>query len=44
VAQAIKDINYKKWIVLETSNPSKDVVADDKKNAQYIRKLFDMTA
>ena len=44
VAQAIKDINYKKWIVLETSNPSKDVVADDKKNAQYIRKLFGMTA
>ncbi|MCX5685711.1 MAG: TIM barrel protein, partial [Planctomycetota bacterium] len=40
VAAAMKEINYKKWIVLETSNPSKNVVADDKKNAEYIRKLF----
>jgi sugar phosphate isomerase/epimerase len=40
VAAAIKEIGYKKWIVLETSNPSKNVVADDKKNAEYIRKLF----
>ena len=40
VAAAMKEIGYKKWIVLETSNPSKNVVADDKKNAEYIRKLF----
>jgi sugar phosphate isomerase/epimerase len=40
VAAAMKEIGYKKWIVLETSNPSKSVVADDKKNAEYIRKLF----
>jgi sugar phosphate isomerase/epimerase len=39
-AQAIKDIAYKGWIVLETSNPSKDRVADAKRNADYIRGLF----
>ncbi|MCX5656139.1 MAG: sugar phosphate isomerase/epimerase [Planctomycetota bacterium] len=40
VAAAMKEIGYRKWIVLETSNPSKSVVADDRKNAEYIRKLF----
>jgi sugar phosphate isomerase/epimerase len=40
VAAAIKEIGYKGWIVLETSNPSKNVVDDDRKNAEYIRKLF----
>jgi len=40
VAAAMKEIGYQKWIVLETSNPSKNVVADDKKNAEYVRKLF----
>ena len=43
IAAAIKDIGYQGWIVLETSNPSKDAVADAKRNAAYIRKLFGMT-
>jgi sugar phosphate isomerase/epimerase len=40
IVQAIKDIGYQGWIVLETSSPSKDNVADARKNADYIRKLF----
>jgi sugar phosphate isomerase/epimerase len=40
VGEALKAINYDKWIVLETSNPSKDVVADDRKNAEWIRQLL----
>ena len=43
IAAAIKDIGYQGWIVMETSNPSKDAVADAKRNAAYIRKLFGMT-
>ncbi len=43
IAAAIRDIGYRGWIVLETSNPSKDAVADAKRNAAYIRKLFGMT-
>jgi L-ribulose-5-phosphate 3-epimerase len=43
IAAAIKDIGYQGWIVLETSNPSKDGVADAKRNAEYIRKLFGMS-
>ncbi|MGE5610879.1 MAG: sugar phosphate isomerase/epimerase family protein [Bacillota bacterium] len=40
IADAIKAINYQGWIVLETSNPSKDAVADAKRNATFIRDLF----
>lgn len=40
IAEAIKDIHFNGWIVLESSAPSKDAVADAKKNADYIRKLF----
>ena len=40
IAEALKAIDYKGWIVLETSCPSKDTVADCKKNADYIRKLM----
>lgn len=40
IAAAMKDIGYQGWIVLETSAPSKDRVADDRKNAEYVRKLF----
>ncbi|NLF69342.1 MAG: TIM barrel protein [Candidatus Anammoximicrobium sp.] len=39
IAAAIRDIGYQGWIVMETSNPSKDGVADAKRNAAYIRKL-----
>lgn len=40
IADAINAINYQGWIVLETSNPSKDAVADAKRNAAFIRNLF----
>lgn len=37
---AIQEIGYKGWIVLETSNPSKDSAADARRNAAFVRKLF----
>lgn len=37
---AIKEIKYPGWIILETPSPSKDVVADTKKNLDYARRLF----
>jgi L-ribulose-5-phosphate 3-epimerase len=40
IAAAIKEIGYRGWIVLETSNPSKDATADAKRNADYTRSLF----
>jgi len=40
IAAAMKDINYQGWIVMETSNPSRDAVADAKRNAEFIRKLL----
>ncbi len=40
IAAAIKEIGYRGWIVLETSNPSHDAVADVKRNAEYTRELF----
>ncbi len=40
IAPAIKEIGYEGWVVLETSNPSKDAVADARKNAAFIRKLL----
>ena len=44
VAESIKAIGYEGWIVLETSCPSKNAVADCKRNADYIRKLLGLTA
>ena len=43
VAAAIREIGYQGWIVLETSSPSKDRVADARRNAQFVRKLFGMS-
>ena len=40
MAGAITETGYKGWIVLETSSPSKDGVADAKRNADYVRSLF----
>ena len=40
VRDALNDIAYKGWAVLETSCPSKDRDADFKRNAAYVRKLF----
>ena len=43
VAEAIREIDYRGWIVLETSSPSGDRAADAARNAAYIRKLFGIT-
>jgi L-ribulose-5-phosphate 3-epimerase len=43
VADAMREINYSGWIILETNSPSKDPVADAKRNAEFIRKLFGMS-
>ncbi len=43
VAEAIKAIDYRGWIVLETAVPTKDRDADFKRNAAYTRKLLGMT-
>jgi len=40
IADAIRDIGYQGWIILETTSPSKDRVADAKRNAAFVRKLF----
>jgi len=40
VTAAIKEIGYTGWIVLETSAPSKDGVADAKRNGDFVRALF----
>lgn len=42
IAPAIKEIGYQGWIILETSNPSRNAVADAKKNAAFIRALLGM--
>ena len=40
VVATIKEIGYRGWIVLETPSPTKDVVADARTHAQYVRRLF----
>jgi len=42
IAAAMREIGYQGWIILETTSPSKDRVADAKRNAVYIRRLFEM--
>ena len=44
VCETIKTIGYKGWIVLETSCPTKDTVADCKRNADFSRKLLGIQA
>jgi sugar phosphate isomerase/epimerase len=39
VAEALRAIDYRGWIVLETANPSKNAEADCQRNAEFIRKL-----
>ena len=39
VAEALKAIDYKSWIILETACPTKNALADAKKNVDTIRKL-----
>ncbi|HOB98587.1 MAG TPA: sugar phosphate isomerase/epimerase family protein [Verrucomicrobiota bacterium] len=40
IATAMKKIGYRGWIVLETSSPSKDAVADARRNTEFARGLF----
>jgi sugar phosphate isomerase/epimerase len=40
IAAAIKETGYKGWIVLETSSPSQNAIADAKRNGDYVRSLF----
>ena len=40
ISAAVKDISYNGWIVLETSSPSKNGVADAKRNGDFVRALF----
>ena len=44
LAQEYYDIGYRGWYVMETDSPSKDVVADSRANAEYVRKTFRMPA
>jgi L-ribulose-5-phosphate 3-epimerase len=40
MSQEFYDIGYRGWYVLETSSPSKDVVADTRANVEYVKKTF----
>jgi sugar phosphate isomerase/epimerase len=40
IVAAIKEIGYRGWIVLETSSPTKDPVADARRNARYVKNLL----
>jgi L-ribulose-5-phosphate 3-epimerase len=40
IVAALRDIKYNGWIVLETSNPSKNAVADARRNAEFTRRLL----
>lgn len=43
VRDALEAIDYRGWIVLETSIPSEDRDADFRRNAEYVRKLMGIT-
>lgn len=40
IVDAIKSTDFQGWVVLETSSPSRDAVADVRRNASYARSLF----
>ncbi len=40
VSAAIREIGYSGWIILETSSPSKDGVADARRNGAFVRACF----
>ncbi len=40
VSAAVKDVGYNGWVVLETSSPSRNAVADAKRNGDFVRALF----
>jgi sugar phosphate isomerase/epimerase len=41
VVGTLREIGYPGWAVLETTSPSKDVVADTRRNLAYLRGLFE---
>jgi L-ribulose-5-phosphate 3-epimerase len=44
MSQELYGIGYRGWYVLETSSPSKDIVADTRANIEYVRKTFRIPA
>jgi sugar phosphate isomerase/epimerase len=40
VSEALSEIGYRGWITLETSSPTKNPVADGKRNGDFVRRLF----
>jgi L-ribulose-5-phosphate 3-epimerase len=44
MAQEFAGIGYRGWYVLETSSPSKDVIADTRANIEYVKKTFRIPA
>jgi len=42
MAQEFYDIGYRGWYVLETSSPTRDIVADTRANIEYVKKTFRM--
>jgi L-ribulose-5-phosphate 3-epimerase len=40
VAALLKEVGYRGWLTLETGSPTRDRVADAKKNLEYLKKLF----
>ena len=44
LAQSYTEIGFRGWYVMETGSPTKDVVADSRRNLEYVRKTFKMPA
>jgi sugar phosphate isomerase/epimerase len=42
MAQQFYDVGYRGWYVLETSSPTKDIVADTRANIEFVKKTFRM--
>jgi sugar phosphate isomerase/epimerase len=42
MANELYDVGYTGWYVLETGAPNMDLVADTRKNIEYVRKTFRM--
>lgn len=40
VVKVLKEIGYDRWVTLETSSPSGNMVADTRTNLEYVRKLW----
>lgn len=44
VADLLYKVGYKGWYVLETNTPNEDLVADTRKNIEYVRRTFRIPA